>query len=381
MKVGIDARFAVRKPRRGIGTYSVNLLNAISMLDEQIEFILYTDRDDVDGVLPVSANISVRRLWPLSYPLWEQLVLPLAARMDRLDLLHTLGNTAPLLLPKRTMLVLSLMDVMFLQSGEFVPKPRTLYQKLGRIYRALVAPPNARRASSIITISDYSRQDILKLINGLSPQSVVTMHLACDPRFAVTELSPFKGSKRPFFLCLGAEDPRKNTLRIVQGYLSALKNFEIEQDLVISGYENWENSPAHLLVKAASAESRVKFLSFVSTGELIELYSNATCFLYISLYEGFGIPILEAFACGCPVVASNVTSIPEVGGDAAIYVDPRSVAEIEQAIVTLSGNGTLRSDLTMRGLKRVERFNWDKVARETLFVYQGVLRSVDGGGT
>lgn len=380
MKVGIDARFAVRKPRRGIGTYSVNLLNAIANLDEQIEFILYTDRDDVEGVLPVAANISVRRLWPSSYPLWEQLALPVAARLDRLDLLHTLGNTAPLLLPKRTMLVLSLMDVMFLQSGEFVPKPRTLYQKLGRIYRALVAPFNARRASSIITISDFSKQDILKLINGLSPKSVVTMHLACDHRFAVAELSSYMGSKRPFFLCLGAEDPRKNTLRIVQGYLNALKNFEIEHDLVVGGYENWEGSPSHLLVKAASAESRVKFLSFISIEELIELYCNATCFLYISLYEGFGIPILEAFSCGCPVVASNVTSMPEVGGDAAVYVDPRSVAEIEHAIVSLSGNCTLRSDLTLRGFKQVERFNWEKVARETLSVYHRVLRPVDGGG-
>lgn len=372
-KVGIDARFAIRHPRRGIGTYSLNLLTSLVLIAKDIEFVLYTDRIDSDGVLPVGPNVKVHRLRPSLYPLWEQIALPLAVVRDRLDLLHTLGNTAPLLLPGRTQLVLSLMDVMFLQSGEFIPKPITLYQRLGRAYRALVAPSNARRSNAVITISDFSREDILQLISGLAPHKVVAMHLSCDPRFTLIHQPNVAATNRSFLLCLGAEDPRKNTLRIVQGYLNALKNCSLDQDLVISGYANWEGSPAHLLVKAANAEARVRFMSFISIENLIAHYQCATALLYISLYEGFGIPVLEAFNSGCPVIASNSTSIPEVGGDAVIYVDPTNVSEIEKAISLLCNDTLLQSDLRQRGFERAAHFSWEKVARETVEVYHRLL--------
>lgn len=371
--MGIDARFALRYPRRGIGTYSLNLLIRLVFISKDIKFLLYTDRVDSEGILPDGPNVEVRILQPSPYPLWEQIALPLAVLRDRLDLLHTLGNTAPLLLPGRTQLVLSLMDVMFLQTGEFIPLPKTLYQKLGRAYRALVAPINARRASTVITISDFSREDILQLISGVSPHKVVTIHLACDPRFTISQQENIKVTNRPFLLCLGAEDPRKNTLRIVQGYLAALRNFGLEHNLVISGYANWEGSPADLLVKAERAETRVKFMSFIAVEDLVAHYQRASALLYISLYEGFGIPVLEAFKSGCPVIASNSTSIPEVGGDAVIYVDPTDVSDIERAIALLCKNPSLQSDLRQKGFRRSFHFSWEKVARETVGVYVRLL--------
>ena len=378
MKIGIDARFALRKPRRGIGTYSLHLLNQLVLLAKDIDFVIYTDRDDVEGVLPSLPNSTIKYLRPSSYPLWEQVVLPLAVWRDQIDLLHTLGNTAPLWLPSRTKLVLSLMDVMFLQSGEFIPKPTTLYQRAGRLYRAWVSPVNARRSQAVITISDFSRRDILELISGLSPRKVLPIHLACDPLFSIANQAESKIADRPFLLCLGAKDPRKNTLRIVQAYLHALNNHGLEHNLVISGYANWEGSPAHRLVQEARAESRVKFLSFVSVEDLASLYQHATALLYVSLYEGFGIPILEAFESGCPVIASNTTSIPEVGGDAAIYVDPSNVSEIEEAFVRLCNDPLLQSQLIIRGRLRAKQFNWEKAASETLEVYRQVFALNDG---
>ncbi len=378
MKVGIDARFAVRKPRRGIGTYSIHLLKEIVLLDVVSEFILYIDCDDVDGDLPVAPNVRIRRLWPPVYPLWEQLSLSLAAYHDKLDVLHTLGNTAPLFLPSSTHLVLSLMDVMFLQSGNFIPKPTTLYQRAGRLYRAWVAPLNAHRSNAVITISHFSRNDILELIPDLSIRKVVPIHISCDPRFSIVNQSKPKVANRPFLLCLGAKDPRKNTLRIVQAYLNALNNHGLEHDLVISGYVNWEGSPSHQLVQKANAETRVKFLTFVSVEDLTILYSQATALLYLSLYEGFGIPILEAFVSGCPVIASNTTSIPEVGGDAAIYVDPANPLEIEEAVVRLCNNKHLQSQLKIKGQMRAKQFNWTKTASETLAIYRRVYALNEG---
>jgi glycosyltransferase involved in cell wall biosynthesis len=378
MKIGIDARFAVRQPRRGIGTYSLHLLKELVRQGSQIDFVLYIDRDDADRVLPSAPNVRVHRLWPSAYPLWEQIALPWAAKRDDLNLLHTLGNTAPLWLPPRTKLVLSLMDVMFLQSGEFIPTPTTFYQRAGRAYRACVAPANARRSKAVITISEFSRQDILQLISGLHSNKVIPIHLACDPRFLVENKLTTNFSNRPFLLCLGAEDPRKNTLRIVEAYLAALQNQRINNDLVITGYANWQDSPAYRLVNAVGLNERVKFLPFISIDQLVALYQQATAFLYLSLYEGFGIPILEAFASGCPVIASNTTSIPEVGGDAAIYVDPTNISAIEEILTVICNDTLLQSDLMSKGLERARHFSWAKVANETLNVYQRALSSPQG---
>jgi glycosyltransferase involved in cell wall biosynthesis len=373
MKIGIDARFALRKPRRGIGTYSLHLLRSLVELDSQIDFVLYVDCEDVDGVLPLRPNVHVRLLWPSYYPFWEQFVLPFALLRDNINLLHSLGNTAPLWLPSKTKLVLTLHDVMFLQSGEFIPKPTTLYQRAGRLYRGWVAPVNAIRSEAIITVSDFSRNDIIHLIPDLSPKKVFTIHNACDPKFSIENASNLEIIDRPFLLCLGAKDPRKNTLLIVKAYLNALNNQGVEHNLIISGYVNWEGSPAHCLVKEACAETRVKFLSFVSVEDLASLYHHATALLYISLYEGFGIPILEAFVSECPVIASKTTSIPEVGGDAVIYVDPTNIFEIEEAIVRICSNPSMQSELKLKGRLRANQFSWAKVASETHSVYRRVF--------
>jgi glycosyltransferase involved in cell wall biosynthesis len=311
-----------------------------------------------------------------SFPLWEQISLPLAARSDNLDLLHCLGNTAPIFMPKSVQLVLSLMDVMFLQKGEFVPKPTNNYQAFGRIYRSIIGPRCARIAAQVITISEFSRGDILQLIPELDSDRVQVTHLSCDPVFkpvlsAITKAGEIDlAGRRPYIFSLGANDPRKNTLRVVNSYLTVLKRYAIDYDLVICGYSNFEISEAYLAVVKAQATDRVKFLPFVSILELSDLYRNATMFIYPSLYEGFGIPLLEAFSSGCPVIASNVTSIPEVGGDAAIYVNPLIEEDICEAIYGLLQNMNLRQSLIQRGYDRASAFSWAEAARQTLSIYE-----------
>jgi len=375
MRVGIDARFITRQPRRGIGNYSVNLVNEIVKLAPYVNFVLYVAEPDIGCILPQLSNVRIRHLWPSSYPLWENVALPIAAKQDKLDLLHCLGNTAPFFLPSSVKLVLSIMDVMFLQTGEFVPKPTTRYQAWGRLYRAFSVPFVARQARKIITISDFSRKDIMQLISGINANRVCVTHLSCDSIF----LDPDVASENeiisevlisPYILCLGAEDPRKNTLRFVQAYLNLLKNGKISENLVVSGYSNWEKSASFEVVRAVGAEHKVKFLKFVTIEDLSLLYHKATVFAYPSLYEGFGIPILEAFSSGCPVMASNVTSIPEVGGDAALYFDPLSVSAMEAALLQLIRNPELRQELVARGYERAKQFTWAETARKTMAVYR-----------
>jgi glycosyltransferase involved in cell wall biosynthesis len=379
MRIGIDARFITRHPRRGIGNYSLHVVAALVKLCPDAEFFLYISIPDSEGVLPEACNVTVRRLNMPAYPLWEQVTLPAAAREDRLDILHCLGNTAPVFMPKSTRLVLTLHDVMFLQSGEFVPKPTNRYQALGRHYRRMVAPRCARVADHVITVSEFSRQDILQLIPGLDPARVHVTHQSCDPAFkqlrsAASEATAARGeSTRPYIFTLGADDPRKNTLRLVQAYLSLLKEHAIDHDLVISGYANWEQSESYQLVKGAGATERVKFRGFITLEELVALYRDAALFVYPSLYEGFGIPVLEGFSSGCPVIASNVTSIPEVGGDAVLYVDPLSVDDIRSAVLRVIQDRELRESLSRSGYARAQQFTWEEAARKTLAIYEACL--------
>ncbi|PUE60912.1 hypothetical protein B9Z45_06205 [Limnohabitans sp. 2KL-17] len=376
MIVGIDARFITRQPRRGIGTYSLNLVNELVRLDPSVEFILYIAESDIECLLPQLPNVRIRQLWPYSYPLWENIALPIATKQDNLDLLHCLGNTAPLFLPSSVQLVLSIMDVMFLQSGEFVPKPTTRYQAWGRLYRSYLVPFVARHAKKIITISDFSRDDIVKSVHGVAIDKVCVSYISCDKVFVdsqaatntnISSINEEIGNS--FIFCLGAEDPRKNTLRFVQAYLNLLKKGIISENLIISGYANWEMSASFQAVRAAGAENNVKFLKFVAIEDLALLYHKATVFAYPSLYEGFGIPILEAFSSGCPVMASNLTSIPEVGGDAALYFDPLSVSAMEAALLQIIRNPELRQELVACGYERVKQFTWAETARKTMTVY------------
>jgi glycosyltransferase involved in cell wall biosynthesis len=380
VRVGIDARFITRQPRRGIGNYSLNLVAELVKLKPDAEFFLYISVADAEGLLPSAANVTVCRLPMPAYPFWEQVALPYAAARDRLDILHCLGNTAPVVMPGSVHLVLSLMDVMFLQTGDFVPTPTNQYQALGRIYRRTVAPRCARAADQVITISEFSRRDILHFIPGLDPSRVHVTHLSCDAVFGASPNHPKQdrlpdASSPPYIFALGANDPRKNTLRLVNAYLALLRNNRLEHNLVISGYSGWERSESYQVVKDAGATDRVRFLSYVGIDELAALYRNAAFFVYPSLYEGFGIPLLEAFSSGCPVLASNLTSIPEVGGDAAIYFNPLSEEEISQAMYKLIHDRELGQSLVQRGYARAREFSWTETARQTVSVYDRCLQS------
>jgi glycosyltransferase involved in cell wall biosynthesis len=266
---------------------------------------------------------------------------------------------------------------MFLQTGKLIPKPTSPYQKWGRLYRALWVPFVARRAKRIVTISNFSREDILRSIDDIDLKGIDVTYLSCDSLFQNALVNSGASSgvygevlSRPFILCLGAEDPRKNTLRLVHSYLKLLQTSDISENLVICGYANWQVSESYLAVRAAGAESRIKFLEFISTEDLALLYRNASAFVYPSLYEGFGIPLLEAFSAGCPVAASNLTSIPEVGGEAALYFDPLSEEEITASMLQAVTDSVLRKRLVARGYARAGEFSWEATALRTLSIYR-----------
>jgi glycosyltransferase involved in cell wall biosynthesis len=381
MRVGINAYFVTRLPRRGIGTYALNLIRVMVESYPDIEFYLYMQNLDFEGVLPVAPNVRVRRVAAPLYPIWEQVSLPLAAYRDKVDLLHSLGNTGPVIGMGDIRQVLTIHDVMFLQMGEFASKPVTLYQKIGRWYRAKVTPRCARSFQELITVSEFSKRDILSLMPEVDPGHIAVTYEGCDPVFSEATKDSAPGCLvsdelnviDPFIFCLGADDPRKNTLTMVMSYLKLVREHGVTENLVIAGYKDWENSLAYKAVVQAGANDRVKFLPFVSIEELVSLYRRAVMFAYPSLYEGFGIPILEAFNTGCPVVASGITSIPEVGGDAVLYFNPESVEELTAAMLRVIVDPELRVAMISKGRARAIQFGWDRVANQTINVYRRCL--------
>ena len=385
LKVGIDARFATRQPRRGIGNYSLNLLHHLVAEAPNVSFILYIASRDSENILPIARNVKVRLIRIPLYPVWEQLILPVVAAIDRVNILHSLGNTGPLFKLGNYKSVISLMDVIFMQSGEGAIKPLSIYQSVGRLYRKFIAPKCSRVFDAVITISHYSKLDIIAKIPEVNKHNIHVVHLGYDSissKINSSTIASVNNEKKPFILVLGASDPRKNTTRLVRAFLSLLREKHIQEDLVICGYEDWESSESYDLTVKANAISRVKFFKHVSEAQLLSLYKQARIFVYPSLFEGFGLPILEAFALSCPVVASNTTSIPEVAGDAVLYIDPYNTDEIAKGIFTLLSDSYLRNTLTISGRARVRMFTWQECAMKTLKIYRALTPSCSHlGGT
>lgn len=371
MRIAFDARFALAKSRRGIGNYSLGLLMELIPLLADHEIILYSDRKCTDKAIPEFLESHVRVIGPPFYPLWEQLSLPLALIKDQVDVFHALGNTAPIFMPSGVKLVLTMHDVMFLKSGSDIPSPANVYQRFGKIYRALVCPVVARKAYVVLTVSEFSKRDILSSIKGMDESKVAVTYQSCsfllDQELIHHKLNTT--SRALNILLFGASDRRKNTKGFIEAFLHFCDHSDAEHSLTIVGLPNKADILGSTEFYLHPHFCRLQFFEFISSHELKLLFVRCSVLAYPSFYEGFGIPLLEGFATGCIVLASNATSIPEVGGDAAVYFNPHDTIDISRAIRMVHENFSLQHDLRLKGMQRFNYFSWKKVAARTLDSY------------
>jgi glycosyltransferase involved in cell wall biosynthesis len=374
MRIGIDAHLASYE-LRGMGKYVLQLVSGLIQSDESNEYVIYGD-PQMFPQLRGRTNVTFRDSRGLPYPVWEQLVLPIRVRQDRLDILHCPANTAPMALPRHMKLVLTVHDVMYLLPASVLTASRVFRQRLGNFYRRVVVPRVARRADRIITDSEFSKREIVEYLKIL-PGRIRVIHLGIDTHFASLAdaiASPPKeiggeSLDSPFILALGSGDPRKNTLAVIRVCASRWRDFPNQEKLVIVGLRDWRSSAAYQLVRELGLSNRVLFAGYVSEELLAWLYSSSRCFLYPTLYEGFGFPPLEAMACGVPVITSDCTSVSEIARDAAILVDPSSEEAIGNALVRLLRDEPLRRQLIQQGTARVQKFSWQDTVRKTLEMY------------
>lgn len=368
MRIGMEVSPLIWE-RTGIQNYILGLLGGMAAVAEGHEFVLYTNRPlPFDPGLPPSFRISVVDRPSPRFQLWFQTTLPRRMQRDGLDLFHGTFYRLPILLPVPG--VLTVHDL----SGLLKPELHTRKTHfVNRMYPLFV-----RKAAAIIAVSGATASELEKRFPGTAGKTVV-VHEAADPRLApVTdpvELRRVRGKyalPERFILFLGTLEPRKNLTGLLDAFARIAPG--IPHDLVIAGALGWKTAAMEAKLSDSDLRDRILLTGRIPDEDVPALLSLCELFVYPSLYEGFGLPVLEAMACGAPVVTSSVSSMPEVAGDAALLADPRSPEDLARAIGALARDGELRRRLSGRSRDRAAQFSWIRAAEETLSVYRIALQ-------
>lgn len=372
MRIAIDAS-AVPRQMAGAGVYTYQLVRALAELPGEQELFVFARDGLFDDLADLRPQLHVIHIDPPSRAarlLWEQTALPLALRRLRVDVLHSPHHHTPLASGAGFRRVVTIHDVTFLLLPERYPLVR-------RLYMEGVTRASARIADGVITPSHTVRTDVIGKL-GVSGERIVAIPEAAGPQFRPIEddaVSRMRDKYRlagRYLLSVGTLEPGKNRGRLLCAY-ARLRSEGLDCPLAIAGQPGWHYRDDFELVAALGLEGDVTFLDFVPDKDLPALYSGAALLAFPSLYEGFGLPVLEAMACGTPVVTANVSAPAEVAGDAALLVDPRDIEALAGAMGRVLSDDALSEELRARGLERARRFSWQRTARDTLSVYQIVV--------
>jgi glycosyltransferase involved in cell wall biosynthesis len=373
MRICIDVSPAVHH-RAGLGRYAQELTAALLDVDQENEYVgFYHHPSDarVDPALQrlphLTTNLSTKP-WRMSALLAHLARFPQDRLFPGVDLFHATDHLLPRL--SRVKSVFTLHDLIF----RFYPEA---HKPLNRWFLTLMMPRFLQAADAVIAVSECTRRDAMRLY-GLDEAKITVVYEGVNPRFraappgAVTSARQKYGLPNSFMLSLGTIEPRKNLTLLLEAY-HALRMQGTECGLVIVGTKGWLYEGFFRRLRELGLEDEVIFPGFVPEEDLPAVYSGADLFVFPSLYEGFGLPVLEAMACGTPVVCSNTSSLPEIVGDAAIMLDPLDRAAWISAMTAVLDSRALRGDMKEKGLQRAKRFSWEETAKKTVDVYRHVL--------
>jgi len=373
LRVGFDATPAVRQGA-GIGRYTRELLRALALADTESDYrLFFASRNPIAQPLPpLPPNFRVRQLpvddiWLVR--VWHRLQVPAHVEwlLGPLDLFHSPDFTLP---PVRrgTRTMLTVHDL------SFVRDPESATPAL-RDYLNVVVPRSVARADHVLADSEATRDDLMELY-GTPAEKISVLYSGVNPVFRpVTDSATLNAVRAkygigpgPFILAVGTLQPRKNYVRLIQAF-SNFKPPTSNLQLVLAGGKGWLYDSIFAEVERLKLSGRVLFPGFVDDADLPALYSAARVLAYPSLYEGFGLPMLEAMACGTPVVTSNVSCMPEVAGGAALCVPPTDVGALAHALTQAIDDESVRADLIVKGFARAREFTWEKAAKELVGKY------------
>ncbi|OGX18889.1 MAG: hypothetical protein A3K83_01075 [Omnitrophica WOR_2 bacterium RBG_13_44_8b] len=381
MRIAIDA-LLLRDRFSGTEVYIYNLIKEIQRLDSQnTYFIFVNDKLKLDNDLLAKDNFIFRVIRNTSQPLrrvlYEQTALTRELTRFKIDVFHSLDFILPLRCPVKS--VITVHDLIF----KICPETILSYK---RLYYNLFVRNSLNKASKIIAVSKNTKQDLIRLFAIPEEKIKVIYHgldicyRPLDKNLARSKILEIYGLDGDFLLYAGRIESRKNLGRLIKAYCRIKKEDNIKHKLVIAGPPGRLNRDTLDLLRKPEFKSEIVFLGQAASEQLLYLYNASSLFIYPSLYEGFGLPVIEAMACRVPVITSDNSSLREIAGDSALLVDPYDIEKIIGAIRILLKNDYLRSNLIDRGLAKIREFSWEKAAQEAIFLYKEAAAQSDFRG-
>lgn len=370
MKIAIEAQRIFREKKHGMDFVALETIRQLQNIDTENEYYIFV-KPGKDKCLVSTKNFHIVELACPTYILWEQIALPLAISKIKPDILHCTSNTAPLFCS--VPLVLTLHDIIFLEKRQ--QKSKSLYQNLGWYYRRLIVPTVSNKSKKIITVSQFECNRIKEALK-LPENKITYIYNGFGNHFYPhTEYRTVTNKYLPedqYLFFLGNTDPKKNTKGTLIAYSQYVTKSKKAIPLLIADLN--ETAIDAILNEAGIKEikSMLRYPGYIPNADLPFIYSGAKIFLYTSFRESFGIPLLEAMACGTPVITSNTSAMPEIAGESAVFADPYDPEYISELILMLEENNILYEQMLKNGLRRVQQFSWSNTAKETLSLYQSI---------
>lgn len=373
MKIAIEAQRIFRADKHGMDYVILEVLRCLQQKDDGNEYVVFV-APGKDRCLQSTPRMQVVELRCPTYPLWEQWALPRAVKRSGAQLLHCTSNTAPLHCP--VPLVLTLHDIIYLKPRQH--RTSSLYQEMGWHYRRWNVPRIVNKCRHIITVSETERTNILRCFPQVTSRLTVA-HNGVNNHYQLIDSPKVHAITAKYLLeanylfYLGTTDPRKNLKGILRAYDNYLNQSEKRLKLVMTGLKQKYTEQILREQNLMHIAHNLVYIGYVPEEDLPALYNGAWAFLFPSFMEGFGIPLIEAMACGTPVITSNTSSMPEVGGEGAILINPQNPQEITDALLRLETDKDFYEQQVQYGLDRVKLFSWQHTADEYRKIYQTIL--------
>jgi glycosyltransferase involved in cell wall biosynthesis len=370
MRVGIDVT-PLLPMETGVDRYLLQFVHFLARIDSKTQYTIFINTQDAGRyaglggnftLLPVGIRGRAGRLFA------QQLIVPALARSRRLDVIHSTSFFIPFYRGRSRHLLTVFDMTMFTRGGCHTRLRRS------RPFVSGIAS-SIRRCHQVVVPSSFVRQEVMRLLPDVDPDKIRVIPLGVDPEFRPCDAGAgpppaFPKVKSPYILCVGTIEPRKNLPMLLEAYRAALANYGLQEQLLLAGRRGWDYGPVERLTRSEELRHRVHLLGYVERGDLIRLYQNASLFVYPSLEEGFGLPPLEAMACGIPTIATETSSLKENLSAAALLVPPDSPAALSDALAAVLTRPELHAKLKERGLALAREFRWEITAGKTLDCYR-----------
>lgn len=377
MKIGIEGQRIFRKKKHGMDMVALELIKNLQIIDRENEYFIFVKPDEDNTVLQETANFKIIELDGGTYPAWEQIALPKAAKKYGCDILHCTSNTAPFF--TNIPLITILHDIIYMESSylTILKSAASTYQKFGNVYRKLVVPRVLKKSKKVITVSHFEKNRIAEFFGIKENNKLDAIYNGVSEHFKpVTNIMELKRVKEKYslpdkyFFFLGNTDPKKNTKGTLKAFSDFLKQTQSGHKLVMLDYDNAELNKILVEINDINLFNHIVLTGYVVNTDLPAIYSQCDVFLYPSLRESFGIPMLEAMSCGVPVITSNTSSMPEVSGAAAHIINPFHPEEITQGLIKILNDAVYKKSLCEKGLERSKQFSWMNMAKGYLRLYE-----------